>query len=145
MGLTTLGTEGYRPLKKGLAKTIGRRYNGVMRCKRETVLKRVSRVYLEVKSATQEKKRHYPSETAWPTGCCWIMCQAMRGQLAHPKGWRVEIASGLCHGIGHHWLTLNDGTIIDPTYGQFGFEDRLYVFPVENNQQKMYNREEENI
>jgi hypothetical protein len=64
----------------------------------------------------------------WPTNCCRVACDALladRRFLRAAPG--VELRWGTAQ--GHYWLQLPDGTILDPTAGQFYENPDAQVFP----------------
>ena len=75
--------------------------------------------------------------SAWPKNSCgdtsFTLLQALRKQIGNP-GFRWNIIGGYFNDKNHSdeqhkWIQIADGTIIDPTAGQFLGGQALRIFP----------------
>jgi hypothetical protein len=78
---------------------------------------------------------------------CDITCKHVRDlvlpwslrEFGHYKGPDLDRGDPPDHKpYGHHWLRLEDGTIVDPTANQFGEPDVVRVVPVADPRQAWY-------
>jgi hypothetical protein len=115
----------------------------------------------EIQAAVQDVlSRHEPRlrsiYSGWPSKSCFDTCSSILRDLqgALPlielcKGYfydsREDAQGGRIGATRHCWLGLQDGTIIDPTAGQFLGGAPLRVFGPDADEQELYRRHEQPI
>lgn len=71
--------------------------------------------------------------TTWPNGACTVTSLLLAPLLRASIHADLHVVIGVVDGMKHCWIELDDGTVVDPTFGQFvpGLQPLMILPPAE--------------